>query len=158
MSLTKKKQLERFKKTAKGLIELAILIEQADPHHRETIIKQAEEEDPFFLADVMRKVVYFDELIYLDEGVLSEILSKISPKQLAFALKGMSEDFRKIIFKHLGHVIYKQVLEEEQTLNKNLADSFVLGARKQILKIARQLEAENKFVLETHGSPRLTKK
>ncbi len=158
MSLPKKKQLERFKKTAKGLIEFAILIEQAEPQHRESIIKKAEEEDPFFLADVMRKVVFFEELIYLDEGVLSEILSRISPKQLAFALKGMDENFRKIIFKHIGYVMQKQVLEEEEALNKNLLDSFVLGARKQILKVARILESENKFVLETHGAPRFTKK
>lgn len=137
-----------------GLVEFASLLEQSDPKHREAIMKEVEAEDPDFLATVLTKVVYFEELTALDETVLAEILSKVSPKILSFALHGMPEDFRKELLRHLGHRGTKQLLDEEQMWSKPPEPSFVLGARRQVLKIARLLEAQNKFVLEVRRAPR----
>lgn len=137
-----------------GLIEFASLIEQSDPRQRKAILKEVEEEDSDFLATVMKKVVLFEEIVVLDEAVLAEILSKVSPKILAYALQGMPEPFRKDILRHLGHRGTKLFVDEEQLLNVSLERAFILGARKQVLKIARRLEAQNKFVLEVPSSTR----
>lgn len=158
MAVKRKSNLSRFKKTMQGLIEFASLIEQSDPRQREAILKEVEAEDSDFLASVMKKVVLFEELLFLDEAVLAEILSKVSPKILAYALRGMAEEYRKDILRHLGHRGTKQFVDEEQLLNPDLEQTFVLGARKQIMKIARQLEAQNKFVLEVPSSARLSGK
>jgi flagellar motor switch protein FliG len=155
MSFKRKPNLSRFKKTMQGLIEFASLIEQADPKQREALLLEVEKEDSDFLASVMKKVVLFEELTILDEAVLAEILSKVSPKILAFALQGMPEEFRKEILRHLGHRGTKSFVDEEQLLNSKPEIAFVLGARKQVLKIARQLEAQNKFVLEVPTEARI---
>ncbi len=138
----------------RGLIEFASLIEQSAPRQRKAILKEVEEEDSDFLATVMKKVVLFEELVVLDEAVLAEILSKVSPKILAYALQGMPEPFRKDILRHLGHRGTKLFVDEESLLNVSLERAFIMGARKQVLKIARQLEAQNKFVLEVPSSSR----
>jgi flagellar motor switch protein FliG len=154
MPFKRKPNLGRFKKTMQGMIEFASLIEQSDPKQREAILREVELEDSDFLATVMKKVVLFEEIVCLDEAVLAEILSKVSPKILAYALQGMPEVFRKDILRHLGHRGTKQFVDEEQLLNPELDQNFVLGARKQVLKIARQLEAQNKFVLEIPSDAR----
>ncbi len=158
MSFKRKPNISRFKKTMQGMIEFAALIEQSDPRQREAILKEVEKEDSDFLATVMKKVVLFEELTVLDEAVLAEILSKVSPKILAFALSGMPEEFRKEILRHLGHRGTKQFVDEEGLLNSAPEQAFVLGARKQVLKIARQLEAQNKFVLEVPANVRMERR
>jgi flagellar motor switch protein FliG len=156
MAFKRKSNLRRFKKTMQGLIEFAILIEQSDPRQRAAILKEVEAEDSDFLASVMKKVVLFEEIIHLDEAVLAEILSKASPKILAYALHGMPAPYRKEILRHLNHRSTKLFVDEEQLLNPDLEKHFVLGARRQILKIARQLEAQNKFVLDIPAEAKLS--
>ena len=137
-----------------GLIEFAVLIEQADPKHRDKILSDSTEQDPDFVAKVMRKVVFFDELIYLDNLILAEILSRTSPKLVAYAIYGMEENFRKAILKQLGYRDMKLAMDEEEKMPSKVSREFVLGAQRQVLRIARSMEAENKFVFELTECPR----
>jgi hypothetical protein len=52
----------------------------------------------------------------------------------------------------------RQVLDELEGLAKKPAQSIILGAQLQILKIARELEAKNKFVFELSDCPRFKTK
>jgi len=106
----------------------------------------------------MKRIIYFEEIIYLDEGVLTELLSKVSEKILTWALNGMPAEFREDVLKHLDYRKLKSFLDEEETLPETVSDVFVSGARKQLLKIARDLEAQGKFTLELTGCPRFEKR
>ncbi|MBY0372273.1 hypothetical protein K2X33_16450 [bacterium] len=145
--------LKRFKSSMQGIREFAILIEQSDPRSRAMILESAEKEDARFLAKALRKVVYFEEFQYLEEGILAEILAKASPKVLAFALIGMSAEFTEYLHKQLGFR-EKKMLRDEQENMKAASEAFILGARAQVLKVARSLEAQNKFVFELNDCPR----
>ena len=150
----KKLDLSRFKKTMAGLIEFATLLEQASTVRRKKITEAVGAVDRPFIRKALRKVVYFEELEYLDEGILSEILSKISPTVLAYSLRGMSEGFKKHVLRHLSYRGMLDVKEEEAKLLANASQAFIEGARVQVLKIARQLEKQNRFVLELADCPR----
>lgn len=141
-----------------GLIEFATLIEQADPSNREKILAQAEVQDPDLLYRAMKKVVYFEELIYLEETIVAEILSKTSPKVLAYALKDMPAEFREFMLKQIGHRDKKLFQEEEEKMGTALSQGLVMGARKQILKQARVMESQNKFTFELASCPRFSQK
>lgn len=145
--------LKRFKSNAQGIREFAILIEQSEPRARQMIIESAEKEDPRFLAKALRKVVYFEELIYIEETILAEILAKVSPKLLAFAQVGMPPEFCERLKKQLGFRELK-LMKDEQEIMKPPTEGFILGARAQILKAARGLEAQNKFIFELTDCPR----
>src|SRR5688572_8454212 len=108
MSQVKLSDLDRFRKSLAGTIEFATLLAQAPPKARERIITEVERLDPAFLRSALRKVVYFEEFLHLDEGIVTEILSNVSPKLLAFALYGMEPDFQKKI---LSHMSYPQMKE-----------------------------------------------
>ena len=150
--------LSRFKNSDQGLIEFATLIEQAEPARRDMILEAAKKEDARFLSTAMRRVVFYDDLAFIDESILAEILSKVSPKILAYSLRGMPAEYREKLLKTLGHRETKALRDEEEQLKAEVSESLVLGARKQILKIARSLEAQQKFVFESPDCPRLALK
>lgn len=158
MFLRKKINLTRYKRGVGGTIEFAGLLEQAHPKTRTTIIGQAKSEDPIFLADAMRKVVFFEELPFLSDGILAEIMANIPPKILAYALKDMPEDFRKALLRQLGFRENRKLKDEEEKMGSNVVSGLVFGARIQILKIARKLEAQGKFIFELDNCPRFTLK
>lgn len=158
MPRDKKLNLLRFKKSAHGIVEFATLLEQAEPSSRAAILEQATAQDEEFVFNVMRRIVYFEELVYLDEAILAELLSKVSPKVLAFALSDMPSEFREKMLRNLGVRDRRSFQDEEEKIGGSFREGFVNGARKQILKFARKLESENKFVFEVLGSPRLMKK
>ncbi|MBI1861635.1 MAG: hypothetical protein HYR96_12025 [Deltaproteobacteria bacterium] len=157
MPRDKKLNLERFKKSSHGLVEFATLIEQADPTSQARILEQAKEQDEEFVFHVMKRIVYFDELVFLDEAVLAELLSKVSPKVLAFALVGANPEFRDKMLRNLS-LRDRRTFEDEADKMGNANPAFTAGARKQILRAARRLEAENKFVFEVTAAPRHKKK
>lgn len=158
MPPNKKLNLSRFKKGMQGLIDFAVLLEQADPAHRDTLILLAGEQDSEFLFQVMRKAVFFEELVFLDDSVLAEILANVSPKILAYALVGMEEPFRKKMFDNIGFRSMKLVQDEQERLDAESGQAFAIGARKQILKIARALEIQQRFVFELTDCPRFKMK
>lgn len=137
-----------------GIIDFAILLEQADPAQRAKIIEQAEQQDSEFLYKVMKKVVFFEELQYLDDGILAEILSKTSAKVLAFCLQEVEPAFKDKILKMVGHRELRQFRDEEERMGGKINPALILGAQKQVLKTARTLEAQNKFVFELTACPR----
>ncbi len=138
-----------------GLIEFAALLEQAEQSHRERILEQAAEEEPELVRKVLKKIVLFEEIVYLDEGVLSELLAKVSPKVLAWAVHGRPAKFRDTLFACLDFRKRKAFLAEEDRLPEKLPEKLLIGARRQVLKIARRLENEGKFSLDLTGCPRL---
>lgn len=152
----KRHNLSRFKRTRQGIIEFATLIEQSDQKQRAQIMRAAEDDDPEFFYSVMRRVVFFEELIYIDEGILAELMSKVGAKVLAYALRGMDDDFRKAITHVVGHVAQRQIRDEDEIAEPS--EEYILGARRQVLKIARNIEAKGTFVFEAPGCPRLNKK
>lgn len=141
-----------------GMIDFAVLIEQADPLQKQTIIDQAQAQDAEFLHKAMKKVVFFEELPYLDEGVLAELVSKVSAKVLAYSLHGMPDDFRKSICKLVGLRELRQLKEEEDRMGKTINAALVLGGQRQILKTARSLESQNKIIFELTSCPRFAQK
>lgn len=144
----------RFKKTRAGLVEFAKILEQAPPRLRQRIISDVGKSDPVFMRDALKKVVYFEELVYLDETITSEILSHVNERVLAYAFTGMDQDFTDKISSLLGYGKQRKLKDEQESLTRRPSENMILGARMQILKIARDLEMKNKFVFELSDCPR----
>lgn len=150
--------LDRYKKGTQGLIDFVCLIEQADPSVRDKILSQTAEEDSEFYYRAMKKVVFFEEIIYLEDGIIAEILGSISSKILAYALSNMKEDFKAKIIKLMGFKEIRLLKDEQEKMGDKIQPGLALGAQKQVLKIARGLEQKNKFVFELTDCPRFKSK
>lgn len=154
--MAKKKilNLDRFKKSTQGLIELACLIEQADPTSAPLIIQQIKQNDYDLCMRVMRKIVFFHELIFLDEGILAEILAGSTPKVTAYALYYENDETKEKFQRLMGLRERRLIRDEEEKMSAPPSKSFVAGAQKTILRTARQLEKKNKFIFELTDCPR----
>ncbi len=158
MAQPKKLDLSRYSNNTQGQIDFAKLIEQAEPNLRDRIIRESKKVDPALLSDAMRRVVFFEEFVFLSEGILAEILSQTPPKILAYALHGVEETFRKALLKQIGFREIKKVGDEEERLPEKVHLTLVRGARNHILKTARKLEAEGKFSFALESCPRFNTK
>ncbi len=152
-------RLDRFKRSTHGQIDFACLLEQSAPTVRDSILQRARRQDPQFIDEVLARTVFFEDLVFLDEGVMAEILGETPPKILAYALTGVEKDFRQKIVRNVSHRTTRQIKDEEENFGpKGPSEGLILGARRQILKIGRLLEAKDKFAFEAPESPRHRRK
>lgn len=158
MLVTKKLNLSRFKKSTQGIRDFANLIEQAEPAQRDKIIEQAEEQDAEFISKVMKKVIFFEELIYVDDSILAEILAKTSPKVLAYALHGAPPELSEKLMKQIGLRETRLIKDEQERMGATTNPGLALGAQKQIVKTGRTLETQGKFIFELTDCPRFKAK
>lgn len=156
--MRKKQDLDRFKKTMRGLIDFAILIEQASPKIRDRIISDTERDDKVFLSKVLRRVVYFEEMVYVDPNIISEIISRTTPRVVAYATFGMPPHEVNFFTRLMGIREFHEFKDELERMPNGVPRDFVLGAQRSLLKLARDLEAQNKFTFECPGCPRNMKK
>ena len=159
MSSSNNINLERFKKNPQGLADLVLLIEQAGPTQQKRLIGQILDVDSEFLFQALRRVIFFEELVYLDEGVLAELLVQVNAKILAYALYGLPKEFREKLLKLMAMKEQRAVADEEEKLGEGtVAGSYVLGAQRQVLKVARHLEITMGLSLDLNDCPRLRTK
>ena len=96
-----KLDLRRFKKRASGIKEFAAFIEQTHTH-RTIFIREAEKQDADFYVRGHEKS-RFEELVFLDENLISAIFQETSPKLVAFfALHGASKELREKFLSQMG--------------------------------------------------------
>ena len=132
--------LARYKKSDSSFLELVKLIESSTDEKRANLMKMVREEDPAFAAKVEARVLVFDDVKKMDEGIIAEVVSRNSPKVLAFLLLSEKDDenFIKVVEKSLGK-LFSEVKAEKEALEglENLAAKrggmqrkFVAEARK----------------------------
>ena len=141
--------LKRYKKSKDGLLDFVSMLEQASESVRNNILAQVEKGDPEFFEQVRKKMIHFEDLAYLDELVLTEVLSAIPPKVLAFSLYGLSDEIKERFLKQLGFRESKMVEEEADKIDRNKAASIRKGAQKKVLQIVRELERKGKLAIDS---------
>jgi flagellar motor switch protein FliG len=156
MPQTRHYDLQRFKKSWNGMKELATFLEQTSAVRREEILTQLEYEDPEFFREIMRRVVFFEELIYLESGILMQILNGVSRRVLAQALADTPKEFRDAILGYLPFAAVREIQDEEER-GGPLAKGTILAAQRRVLKCARDIEEENGVPLEVLDCPRLAR-
>ena len=153
MNKSRPLELRRFKRSPQGLIQFAILLEQTTPTKRNEILKLVQLQDQGFYEDVLKKTVFFEELVLLEDGIIAEILFSTPPKVLAYALLDAPPDMRKKLENQMGFRELRIVKDEEEKIGTNCPLWLISGARKRILIIARDLEKKQKFTLEIVKKP-----
>ena len=93
-----KLNLARFKKSTEGHIEFARLLEQAAPRMRESILTRARQQDDEFVETVLRRTVFFEELIFLDEA--TSALDSESERFIQVALANVMKDRTTFVIAH----------------------------------------------------------
>jgi flagellar motor switch protein FliG len=88
----------------------------------------------------------FEDLLKVDDRGMREILKQVETSQLSVALKTASEEMREKIFGNLSSRA-GEMLREDMEVMGPVKLSEVEAAQQNMIRVARELEAEGKIVL-----------
>lgn len=133
-----------------GISALADILNQVDRETEENVLGAIEEETAEMAEEIRQLMFVFEDLIKIDDRGMREILKQVETSQLGLALKTASEEMREKIFGNLSSRA-GEMLKEDMEVMGPVKLSEVEAAQQNLIRVARELEAEGKIVLAKGG-------
>ncbi len=137
---------EHGRRTYAGLKGVADLLNQMDPATSRTILEMIEKEDPKTALGIRNLMFTFEDLTTVPEAGIRELLGQLDKKGLALALRGASDQLKNIVFKCMSSRAVEMLKEDMDVLGP-VRSKDVQQAQRDIIEVARKLEAEGKLAL-----------
>ena len=133
---------------AGGASAIAEILNHSDRQTERQILGELESEDSELVEQIRANLFTFDDVVALDARSLQQILRRVSPAALATALKGAQLDNDALA--HIrGNLTERgaQALDEELEVLGAIRSSQVDAAQAEIVRTARELDAEGVIVI-----------
>ncbi len=127
---------------------LAGILSQMRPKDEKRFLEHLEKEAPDIVQEVKRHYFSFDDLPKLPHDVLSDVLKSVEASEVAYALKGQSEEIKELFINSLPQRTQIILEDEMELLEGPQPRRKVEAAQKSIVDKARELEKEGRFRLE----------
>jgi len=133
-----------------GVQPIAEMLNLMDKTTEKNIMSRVEEKDPE-LADEIRKLMFvFEDLVFVDDRGIQNLLREVDQGKLVIALKTSPEEVRAKIFKNMSNRASTLVKEELETLGPTkLSD--VEKAQAEIVQKCKDLESQGKVFISRGG-------
>jgi flagellar motor switch protein FliG len=92
----------------------------------------------------------FEDLLGVPEAGIRELLGQLDKKTLAMALRGTTDELRNLVFKSMSSRAVDMLKEDMEVLGP-VRTKDVNQAQREIVEMARKLEAEGKLVLSAES-------
>jgi flagellar motor switch protein FliG len=103
------------------------------------------------MALAIRNLMFtFEDLLGVPEAGIRELLGQLDKKTLALALRGATEELKNLIFKSMSSRAVDMLKEDMEVLGA-VRSKDVHAAQREIVEVARRLEAEGKLVLSAES-------
>ncbi len=129
----------RFKRGPEGFRALVELLETTPMSRRQRMIDVGMEEDPAFTEKALQFVLTFEDILKLPDLELAELLVKVPPRTVAYAIKAAPEDTKTRFMRNCTAPIAAQIRDY---MNVNIGPREMGGAQLKMIEIARQLERQ----------------
>lgn len=133
-----------------GLETLANILNEVDRSTEESILSHLEKEDEDTAELIRQKMFVFGDLLQVDDKSFRELLQNVGNDTVVRALKTASEEMKEKIFSNLSERA-SEMLREDLEVMGPVKLREVEEAQQSIVKIAKNLEAEGKIVLNSKG-------
>jgi len=130
-----------------GFKAVADLLNRLNAEESKKILETIEESQPKLALSIRNLMFTFEDLITVPPATIREIVSGVDKRQLALALRGANEELRAQIFKAMSSRAVEMLKEDMEVLGP-VRSREVAQAQREILDLARRLEAEGKVVLK----------
>lgn len=133
-----------------GVEPIAEMLNLMDKTTEKNIMSRVEEKDPE-LADEIRKLMFvFEDLVYVDDRGIQNLLREVDQGKLVIALKTAPEEVKVKIFKNMSNRAASLVKEELETLGPTkLSD--VEKSQAEIVQKCKDLESQGKVFISRGG-------
>jgi flagellar motor switch protein FliG len=129
-----------------GAKPLAEILSRADRTTERNVLGKLGTEDPELAEQVRMLLFTFDDLVKLDDRAIQLVLKDVETKDLAVALRGVSDDVRERIFANMSER-GGQMLREEMEFQPPQRRRAIEEAQGRIVAVVRRLEEANSLVI-----------
>jgi flagellar motor switch protein FliG len=136
--------------SAGGVKSLAEILNQVDRSTERNVLDQLAQSNGE-LADEVRLLLFtFEDVVKLDDRSIQMVLKEVDQKDLAIALRGVSEDVRARIFANMSER-GAELLKEEIDFQPPQRRRVVEEAQGRIVGVVRRLEESGAVVISRGG-------
>ena len=129
-----------------GVKTVAEILNRMSRVEAKSILDKLEQENPELAAHIRQLMFVFDDIQFLPDKAIQEILKRTDKNALTVALKGTSDELREKFFRNMSSRAV-ETLREEMSFMGPVRVSEVTDAQASITEIVRQLEEEGLIVL-----------
>ena len=141
---------EQSRRAYAGFKGAADLLNQLEPIKSKGILETIEKDDPKMALGIRNLMFTFEDLLGVPEAGIRELLGQLDKKTLALSLRGATEELKSLIFKSMSSRAVDMLKEDMEVLGAVRAKD-VNQAQREIVEVARRLEAEGKLVLSAES-------
>lgn len=133
-----------------GVKNLVEVLNRVDRSTEKAIMENLEETDPELADEVKRLMFVFEDIRILDDRAVQTVLGQAEKKDLALALKGVSEEVKEKIMRNMSKRAAGSLQEDMDFMGPvRLKD--VEDAQQRIVGIIRRLEEAGEIIIERGG-------
>ena len=129
-----------------GVKTVAEILNRMSRAEAKSILDKLEQENPDLAAHIRQLMFVFDDIAFLPDKAIQEILKRTDKNALTVSLKGTTDELREKFFKNMSSRAV-ETLREEMSFMGPIRVSEVTESQAAITEIVRQLEEEGVIVL-----------
>jgi flagellar motor switch protein FliG len=141
---------EQSRRAYAGFKGAADLLNQLEPVSSKGILESIEKDDPTMALAIRNLMFTFEDLLGVPEAGIRELLGQLDKKALALSLRGATEELKNLIFKSMSSRAVDMLKEDMEVLGP-VRSRDVNQAQREVVEVARRLEAEGKLVLSAES-------
>lgn len=135
---------------AGGIQALVDILLSVDRGTEKYIMENLELKDRELAEEIRKRMFVFEDIVTLDNRSIQRFLREVDNSDLALALKGASEEVKKVIFANMSKRLQEMIKEDMEYMGPvRLRD--VENAQQKIVNIIRQLEEAGEIIISRGG-------
>lgn len=133
-----------------GVEPIADMLNLMDKTTEKNILSRVEEKDPELAEEIRKLMFVFEDLVYVDDRGIQNLLKEVDNQQLVIALKTAPEEVKVKLFSNMSNRAATMLREDLEVLGPTkLSD--VEKAQNQIVAKCKELEAQGKAFISRGG-------
>ncbi|MBI2712121.1 MAG: flagellar motor switch protein FliG [Bdellovibrio sp.] len=133
-----------------GIQPIAEMLNVMDKSSEQNIMARVEEKDPQLAEEIRKLMFVFEDIVYIDDRGMQQLLKEVPNDKLVIALKTAPEEIRDKIFRNISKRAGELLKEDLEAMGPvRLSD--VESAQQEIINVAKKLEAEGKIIVSRGG-------
>ncbi len=133
-----------------GIEPIADMLNLMDKTSEKNIMARVEEKDPELAEEIRKLMFVFEDVVYVDDRGIQELLKIVDNAKLVTALKTAPDDVKTKLFKNMSNRAATLLKEDLESLGPTKI-SDVEKAQQEIVQQLKDLEAKGKALIARGG-------
>lgn len=133
-----------------GIEPIAEMLNLMDKSSEKNIMAKVEEKDPELAEEIRKLMFVFEDVIYVDDRGIQELLKIVDNTKLVIALKTAPDDVKNKLYKNMSNRAATLLREDLQATGPTKV-SDVEKAQQEIVQQLKDLEAKGKALISRGG-------